>query len=168
VAEFFTQFGIDWRLLISQAVNFTLVLVILRMFVYKPVANILHERRRRVELGIVKAEEADRRLQDAQDMAREQMKDTQTRATALLREVEEKAKEREAILLESSRRKGEVLLQEVGRSIEAERVRARADFEREAKNLVRAAVVRVAEMDADKFDDSLLEKALTGLSKKHS
>ncbi len=166
--EFLTQFGIDWRLLISQAVNFAVVLALLRMFVYKPVANILRERRLRVEQGIAKAEEADKRLEDVQEMAREQMKEAEARATALLREVDEKAKKREAVLLESSRRKGEVLLQEAGRSVEAERAKARAELEREAKHLVRAAVARIAEMEPEKFDDALLEKAITGFSKKHS
>ncbi|KAF0092758.1 MAG: hypothetical protein FD128_2819, partial [Hyphomonadaceae bacterium] len=31
--EFIKQFGIDWRLLVSQAVNFLIVLTVLRMFV---------------------------------------------------------------------------------------------------------------------------------------
>lgn len=160
--EFIKQFGIDWRLLVSQAVNFLIVLVVLRVFVYKPIATILRERRRKVEEGIAKSEEADQRLQDVQEMTREKMRETEERATILLREVDARAKEREAILLDSSRKKGEVLLQEAGKSIEAERMKARAELDREARTLVRSAVVRVVGMDTEKIDEAMIEKALMG------
>src|SRR3989344_5665835 len=165
MAEFARQFGIDWRLLISQAVNFALVLVVLRMFVYKPVAAILRERRQRVQQGIAKAQEADLRLQQAQEMARGRLQEAEAEAMSLLRDTETKAKEREMVLLESSRRKGEVLMQEARRTIDAEQEKIRAELEREARMLVRTAVARVVEMDPEHIGDSLIEKALTGVTK---
>lgn len=137
-----------------------MVLIVLRLYVYKPVAKLLAERRRNVEEGITKSQEANRRLQDVQEMAREKMKETEKRATLLLREVDARAKEHEAALLESSRRKGEVMLQEAGKSLEAERAKVRAELNREVRNLVRSAVVQVVEMDPEKVDEALIEKAL--------
>src|SRR3989344_4282163 len=111
MAEFVKQFGIDWRLLVSQAVNFLLVLVVLR-------------------------------------------------------DVEVKAKEREVALLESSRRKGEVLIQEARKAIDAEQEKLRAELDREARMLVRTALVRVVEMDPERVDDSFIEKAFIRLRKR--
>lgn len=162
---FIGQFGIDWRLLASQAVNFLLVLLVLRMFVYKPVSTLLRERKERVEAGIAKAQEADVRLQNVQEMVRERLQDAQTEAMSLLRAVETKAKERDATLLESSRRKGEVLMQEARRVVDAEQEKIRAEFEREARALVRATVARVVEMDPERIDDALIDKALSGAMK---
>jgi len=162
---FIEQFGIDWRLLVSQVVNFFLVLVVLRMFVYKPVSAMLRERKERVEQGIAKAQEADLRLQNAQEMVRERLHSAESQALSLLRDVETKAKERETALLDSSRRKGEVMIQEARRTIDAEQEKLRAEFEREARTLVRTAVARVVEMDPERVDDSLIEKALTGVIK---
>lgn len=159
--EFAKQFGIDWRLLVSQAANFLIVLVILRLFVYKPVASLLRERRRRVEEGIAKSEEADRKLGEVRKMSRGLMKETEERATLLLRNVEEKAKERENALLESSRRKGEVLLQEARKTIEAEREKIHTELDREARDLVRSAVEHIVEAEPQSIDDALIEKALT-------
>ena len=167
MGEFIKQFGIDWRLLISQGVNFLIVFIVLRLFVYKPVADILRERRRKVEEGIAKSKEADQRLRDVQDIARQKLQDAEVHATALLREVEIQAKEREMILLEGSRKKGEALFQDAARSIEAERVRARSELEREAKNLVYAALEHVVELDPKLFDEALLDKALRGARVKH-
>ena len=160
MAEFTKQFGIDWRLLISQAVNFLLVLIILRLYVYKPVAAILLKRRRRVEEGIAKAAEADERLKNAQEMVRERFEEAEAEATSLLRGTEAKAKEREGVLLESSHRKAEVLIQEARKAIDAEREKVGAEFDKEARALIRSAVVHVVGMDPERVDDALIEKAL--------
>ena len=166
MAEFIKQFGIDWRLLVSQAVNFLLVLIILRMFVYKPVVVILRDRRRRVEEGIAKAKEADARLADARETVRERMYQAETEAMALLRQVEEQAKSRKQTLLESSRRKGEVMLLEARKTIDAEQEKVRAELDQEARGLLRAALVNVVEMDPEQIDESLIEKALAGAARR--
>lgn len=142
-----------------------MALAVLRMFVYKPVADILRERRQRVEQGIAKTKEADLRLQQAQEMAGGRLREAEVRALSLLRDVEVKAKEREAALLESSRRKGEVLIQEARKAIDAEQEKLRAEFDREARTLVRTAMVRVVGMDPERIDNSLIEKALAGVTK---
>jgi len=165
VEAFIKQFGIDWRLLASQVVNFLLVLVVLRVFVYKPISVLLRERKERVEQGIAKAKEADLRLQNVKEMVRDRLREAEAEAMSLLGDAEVKAKEREGVLLESSRRKGEVLMQEARRTIDTEQEKLRAEFEREARTLVRTAVARVVEMDPERVDDSLIEKALTGVMK---
>ncbi len=143
-----------------------MALVVLRMFVYKPVSAILRERKQRVEQGIAKAQEADLRLQNAQETARERLQEAEAKAVSLLRGVEAKAKERETILLESFRRKGEVLVQEARRTIDAEQEKLRGELDREARMLIRSAVARVAELDPERIDDSLIEKALMGVTKR--
>ena len=37
MSQLFSQLGIDWHLLLSQAVNFLILLVILRLVAYKPI-----------------------------------------------------------------------------------------------------------------------------------
>jgi F-type H+-transporting ATPase subunit b len=39
-------FGIDWRLFIIQAINFGLVVFLLSKFLYKPILNVIEERRK--------------------------------------------------------------------------------------------------------------------------
>jgi len=56
-------------------------------------------------------------------------------------------------------------MQEARRTIDTEQEKLRAEFEREARTLVRTAVARVVEMDPERVDDSLIEKALTGVMK---
>ncbi len=71
MADLLQSFGIDWRLLIIQAVNFGVLLVALTYFLYKPVLNILDERRKKIEQGVRDASEAKHELENAELKASE-------------------------------------------------------------------------------------------------
>jgi len=43
------KFGLDWHLLIAQAINFGILLFILWKFLYRPILNILDKRRSKIE-----------------------------------------------------------------------------------------------------------------------
>ncbi len=55
-------FGVDWRLLLIQAVNFALLLIVLRHFLYQPLLRLLDERRAKIEGGVRDAESAEQKL----------------------------------------------------------------------------------------------------------
>ena len=47
--ELFGKLGIEWKLLLAQGLNFILLLIILRKFLYKPILKMLDERRAKAE-----------------------------------------------------------------------------------------------------------------------
>ncbi len=55
-------FGIDWRLLIINMVNFGLLLAALWYFLYGPLMRMLDERRDKIAKGVQDAQEAQRQL----------------------------------------------------------------------------------------------------------
>ena len=57
-------FGIDWRLLLINAINFGLLLAALTYFLYTPILRMLEERRRKVEQGVEDAEAAANKLSE--------------------------------------------------------------------------------------------------------
>ena len=57
-------FGIDWRLLLINAVNFGIVLLVLWRFLYTPVMKMLEERRQRVAQGVEDARAAAREREE--------------------------------------------------------------------------------------------------------
>lgn len=65
MSELFEAFGVNWKLLLVQAVNFGLLLSVLTYFLYKPVLRIIDERQRKIAEGVKTAEEAARQLADA-------------------------------------------------------------------------------------------------------
>ena len=65
MSELFEAFGVNWKLLLVQAVNFGLLLAVLTYFLYKPVLRIIDERQKKIAEGVKTAEEAARKLADA-------------------------------------------------------------------------------------------------------
>ncbi|HYF13206.1 MAG TPA: ATP synthase F0 subunit B [Candidatus Paceibacterota bacterium] len=56
--EILHTFGIDWRLLAINAINFGLVLLALWYFLYSPITRVLEERRQKVVQGVEDANKA--------------------------------------------------------------------------------------------------------------
>ena len=59
-------FGWNPRLFFSQVISFVIVALLLRRFAYKPILNVLEERRRRIEEGQINAEKIKRQLDEAE------------------------------------------------------------------------------------------------------
>ncbi len=66
MSQILATFGIDWRLLIINAVNFALLMLALWYFLYAPVTKMLEQRRRKVSDGVRDAESAKRTLQEVE------------------------------------------------------------------------------------------------------
>ena len=68
--EIFHAFGVDYRLLLIQAVNFGVLLLALWAFLYKPLMKLLDERRQKIEKGVSDAEVAETKLSEAEETKR--------------------------------------------------------------------------------------------------
>jgi F-type H+-transporting ATPase subunit b len=64
MSELFAAFGIDWRLLIINLVNFGLMLGVLWYFLYGPVLKVLEARREKIAGGVRDAEKAKATLKE--------------------------------------------------------------------------------------------------------
>ncbi len=60
------KLGISWQLLLSQIVNFGLLMVILQQLLYKPVLNMLDQRRQRIAEGLEQADKASNAAAEAE------------------------------------------------------------------------------------------------------
>ncbi len=66
MTEILTTFGIDWKLLLINAINFALALGVLWYFLYQPILRVLEERREKVSRGVKDAEAAQAKLQEVE------------------------------------------------------------------------------------------------------
>lgn len=160
--------GIDWKMLIAQAVNFGLLLVVLRIFAYQPLLTLMRKRRARIEEGLMKADEADRRLGQANEMAKAKVREAEAEGLSLLRKTEEDAKALEARLMGKAHEKEAAMMKEAGMKAKAKEKEAEEQFRREAANLVRQAIVRTVEMKPDAIDDALVERAVAEVVKRRA
>jgi F-type H+-transporting ATPase subunit b len=59
-------FGFDWWMFLSQCISFSIVCILLAKFAYKPVLNVLEERRERIAEGLVNADKIKQQLAEAE------------------------------------------------------------------------------------------------------
>lgn len=160
------QLGIDWRLLLSQAVNFALLLIVLRLYVYKPLLKIMHDRKLRIEEGLTKADEADRRLAETEEMRRQKMKEADAQAIALLKKTEDEAKLMEARLLAEAKRKEAEAMKSMDETLRAKEDESRRMMEQEAAALVKASIIKTVELSPSMVDDALVARAVKEAAKR--
>lgn len=162
--ELFDQLGINWQLLLSQAVNFALLLIILRIFAYKPILKMLHDRREKIEQGLMKAEEAEKRLHEVDQIGKGKIKQAESEAFSILKKTETDAKTLEAKLLAEAKRKEDDAVKGAAARLRAQEDDSRRAMEKEAAALVRLAIVKTVELSPEKIDDALIAKAVSSIT----
>src|SRR5438105_474058 len=107
------QLGINWKLFLSQAVNFFILLLILRAFVYKPLLTVIKKRNEKIKEGLEKAEEADIRLKEVDIIAKHKLQEADLKSIDIIKHTEQKAKELEQRLQKKAEEKQKDLLLQV-------------------------------------------------------
>lgn len=77
-------FGISGSLLLAQAVNFGILLVVLTYLLYKPVMKVIAERQAKVAQGVIDAERAAEKLAKADDEAAGRVSKAETDAEGIV------------------------------------------------------------------------------------
>ena len=90
--ELLFQLGINWKLFLSQAINFFILLVVLTFFVYKPLIKVIKERNQKIKTGLDKAEEATARLKEIDNIGKEKIKEAEQKGIEMIKETENRAK----------------------------------------------------------------------------
>lgn len=144
------KLGIRPDILITQIINFAILLFLLQRFLYKPILNILQERRERIRESLAEAErvreEAERQRQEYERELARQRQESQEQIQRAMKASEEA---REQIIAEARR--------------EAEEIKARAREEieyerRQALDQLRTQVADLAILAARKVLDGALDE----------
>lgn len=94
-----SQLGIDWKLLSAQIVNFTILLLILRKFVYIPVLDMLHKRSNIIAKSIQEAKKIEEDGKKLEIVRENEMREARLKAKNIISEAAGLAeKEKEKII----------------------------------------------------------------------
>lgn len=158
--ELLFQLGINWKLFLSQAVNFFILLAVLWAFVYRPLIKIIKERNLKIKTGLEKAEEADIRLKEIDNIGKEKIKEaeqkgveiikaTEVRAKVLDQEIQKKAEERQLQMQKQAEEQLKKQLEENKKVVLAQ-----------AAELVKKTIIKTVELKPDAVDEALIRKAV--------
>jgi F-type H+-transporting ATPase subunit b len=136
--ELFTAFGVDWRLLLIQAVNFGLLLFVLSYFLYKPVLRIIDERQKKIAESVKTAQEAAKRLEDAKRESEGIVGGAAREAESLVAQARNRAQERENEIVRAAEVRADALMKEAQQRAEEEKRQVLLESQRE---IARAAML---------------------------
>ncbi len=160
--------GINLPSLVAQLVNFTILLVVLYMFAYKPLLKMLDERKRRIQEGLDAAEQAKDRLTRAEEEVASQIERSRQEGQSLIGQAQQVAARIQEEARQQARTDAEALLIRARGEIQLERDSAIAHLRREFADLTITAAEKVINQSLDRqahrrlIDETLAESALAG------
>ena len=131
-----TTFGIDWHLLLINAVNFGLLLAGLIYFLYKPVGRMLEERRRVVARGVEDAHRAQEELREVMVKRMEVLSQAGREADDVLASARASAVQKERDLLSRGEARAEGLVREAQEQAQELKERALRESKEELAKLI--------------------------------
>jgi F-type H+-transporting ATPase subunit b len=163
--ELIEALGIDWKLLLAQTFNFLVVLIILRVFVYDQILKVLKERKKKIEEGIVKSEEAEKRLKEIENLKLEKIKEAEKEAKELFLDSEKKARAtEEQMLLKAKEKESEILAQ--AEIISQNKIKESENLAyQNLKNLLKASMLQLLNLKPEAIDEVLISEAVESLKK---
>ena len=156
----FEQLGINWKLFLSQAVNFFILLFVLRVFVYKPLLAIIKERSKKIKEGLEKAEEASVRLKEVDIIAKNKLKQANQDSMDIIKKTEKQAKILESDFQKKAENHQKELMEQIQSDYKKQLQETKNLIYREAAELVKKTIKKTVELSPKEIDDALIEKAV--------
>lgn len=136
--EILEVFGVDWKLLIVQTVNFVVLVIGLSYFLYRPTIALLKKRADVVAQGLKDAEDAGKRKTEIEGEREGIVTLAQRDATEIVSRAQDEAKREKADIMKSAQERSDSLLADARKQAD--------ELERQAlmksdKEIARAAVL---------------------------
>lgn len=164
MSELLHNFGVDWKLLIAQAVNFFVLLLVLWKFAYKPILEVFRTRRESIAQGLRDAEEASQRLTQAEKIGEEKITVARTEALGIVNQAEALGRTRKEEILQEATDKGDAVLAQARQGAMEERLKAEEAFYKDAEGLLRAGMEKILiALPPEARDRELTRRAIAAL-----
>lgn len=155
--ELITKLGIDWKLLIAQIVNFTILLVVLGAFVYRPLLAVLEKRRTMVTKTVEDSQHAEELLADIEKTRLEAMEKIKVQSVKILDEASKKAEEMKAQITDAARKESDMMYSQAKLQMQQEKERMMKQLQQEIAEMVIAVSQKILQRE---FSDADMKRVL--------
>lgn len=156
-----TALGLDYRILLAQFFNFAILIFVLWRFAYKPVFNILEERKQKIDKGLSDSDEAEKRLLQAEEERKSIISSAKKEANEIIEEGKQKAEIRYQEIVNKAKKDLKVIIEEEKDKIKIERSLAVKEIKKEAAEMIGLALLKIFPEKSDvKSDTEMINKAI--------
>ena len=145
-----TAFGVNWKLLLIQGVNFGVLLFLLHRFLYKPLFALLAKRQEAIAKGLRDAERATSEMARVSNESEALLRHAREEGGKLVDALHKQAIEAERTIMRDANEKSVALLEEAKSRAEAERVHLLRESEKELAKMAVLAAEKILRASAVK------------------
>jgi len=159
--QLISTFGVDWKLLIAQLINFFVLFFVLKRYAYGPIVKMLDERKDKIEKGIKDSEAATKKLAEMEQREKETLAAAREEAQKIMKIAEETGKNVQADIIATAHQEAEKMIEDAKKKIEGEKEKLIHEVKAEISGLVVMATEKILneKIDANK-DKELIEKSI--------
>ncbi len=165
ILEILGKIGFDWQVALANLVNFLIIFFILKKFAFPPIKKMIQERQDKISQGLVKAQEADIRLKEVDEIAKEKLKQANLESIVIIKKTEERAKALEQSLKLKAEEQQKKLIAQIKLEYEQSKEESKQKVLKEASALVKKFIVKAVQLQPDAIDEALISKAILQVSK---
>lgn len=143
------ELGLDLGLLISQAVNFGLLALVLYFLLYKPILSKLEERARRVQKGLADAAAAEKLLAEAKARHEEELEQARREARDIVERGNRAAEQQRQEIIAHARQEAHELILRAQQQAQRELQEGQLALRQEVVDLAIAVASRLLQENLD-------------------
>jgi len=163
--ELIRKLGIDWKLLLAQIVNFVILFLVLKKFLYKPLINLMNRRREKIIDGLEKAKRGEEEFAKIAELKERELAKIQKEAEGLIQKAKEIGDKKQHEILKEAEEKTKKIVEEARGRIEIEKEKMLKEVRQDIANLVVNATEKILKEKIDeKKDKELINQAIGKLN----
>lgn len=158
--NFFEQFGVQPVLLLAQAVNFLILLVLLNKFLYKPILKLLDERRQKIAESIQNAEKISLELQKIEESKDKKLSNAISEAQKIIEDAKTQSQQLISQAKLDAEKTVESIIENAKADIAAERQFMQQEFRHQVSSLVITSLEKIITHDISTKDRQKLTQKI--------
>jgi len=159
--EILQLFGIDWKLMLAQLINFAIVVLVLWKFAIKPLTATMERRSKEIEQGLFDAEKSREKLEAVQNEVKEKLQEAKKEAAVILDKARQLSEDNKKISLDKTKEEVEILIKKAKEQINSEKDSMVSQVKTEVAQMVVTALEKILSEGLSKdLDKKYIDKVL--------
>jgi len=164
MGELIHQLGIEWKLLLAQIVNFVILFLILKKFLYKPLINLMNRRRDKIMEGLEKARKGEEEFKKIAEIKERELAKIQKEAEVMIQRAREIGDKKQEEILKQAEEKTKKIIEDAKGRIDIEKEKMLKEVHQDIANLVINATEKILKEKVDeKKEKDLFDKVFKEL-----
>lgn len=159
--EILEQFGIDWKLIVVQVINFLVLLLILKKVLYKPVMAMLEKRRLEVVASMKASEEMQKEKEVFSKQAAKEMEEVRKKAHAVTARADAAAENAKKQAQEDAQKQAQEIVLSAKKEIAAEKEKIIDDVRGEIAGIVVETTEKVLGKEMEGSHDTFITREVS-------